>query len=144
MFGRRHSGVLAPLKLLALTAAILVTAFAGAAIAGGSSVHVNVARHVRKGVAYAITMRGFAAGKERLYLFVDYYSCGSTPAVEHSSHAANGDYWTVHGHFVRISKDWHSSLKAVDHACVYLVRLSAPINSSTGVVAHAFRGYKIR
>ena len=122
---------------------MLVTGFAGSALASrGSSVHVQVP-YVRSNVLFAIKVTGHAARKLQIYLYVDYEACGPNPAVEKGrtgpyGTSAGGREKVVKGNFKVISRGWHSRGPALDHACAYLV------NGKTGaVVAHAFKPYQV-
>jgi hypothetical protein len=129
------------LRTPVLAAAILATACAGSALASGNRAHVKVPKHAKAGVAYAVTIGGHTAAIARLYLFIDYHKCGANPAVEHQR--ANGVYWTVQGTFTKTSHGWRTPTKGPDHACVYLVKPSAPIDSPLGVLVRARAKYRI-
>jgi hypothetical protein len=88
-------------------------------------------------------VKGHAARKERLYLFIDYFKCGATPHVEHAVHAANGDFWTVQGRFVALSPGWRSPRAAPYHACAYLVKPSEPLNPTRGIIKRKFRAFQV-
>lgn len=85
---------------------------------------------------FYVGLTGTAAQSETLYMYLDYYACGSTPAVEHSR-GAPSIHWTVRG-------SYHESATAkaprahVYHVCAFLVKSSAPLNPASGVLAHAF------
>jgi hypothetical protein len=129
------------LRTPVLTAAILGTACVGSALASSNHAHVKVPKHAKAGAAYAVTVRGHTAKIARLYLFIDYHTCGANPAVEHQR--ANGVYWTVQGAFTKTSRGWRTPTKGPDHACVYLVNPSAPIDSPLGVLVRARAKYRI-
>jgi hypothetical protein len=130
------------LALLTLACAIVVAAFVGVALAAGNTVHVHPPADAKLNVAYSVSITGHTAGSERLYLFIDFHKCGATPAVEHQR--ANGDIWTLPGgKYKRTAKGWRSSLRGPDHACAYVQKLSQPVNSGAGILAHSFAGYTI-
>jgi hypothetical protein len=130
-------------RVLALGGAVLVTGFAGAALAsGGNRVHVKVP-NVRSNTLFAITVTGHAATRLQLYLFIDYQPCGPNPGVEKGRSgpygtSAGGRERSVKGNFRDVSKGWHSRGPAVDHACAYLVK-----GSTGAVLAHAFKIYHV-
>jgi hypothetical protein len=129
------------LRAAALTAAVVMVGCAGSALANGDSVRVQTPVTVPDGVQYSITLRGFAVGRERLYLFVDLHACGANPSIEHRR--ADGFVWTVAGRFKEVSKHWvvRSGYVGLDHACGYLQKLSEPQNSPFGILAHGFTTY---
>jgi hypothetical protein len=125
-------------------AACLVMAGAGAALASGNSVHVHVPARVRPEKKYRVTVHGFAARQERLYLFIDVAPCAKNPYVEHYKHDAPGDFWTVKGAFRESSGwIWRSSKPVTDHACAYLQAASRPLNSAGGVLGRSHVAYHI-
>jgi hypothetical protein len=128
-------------RAAALGCAIAAVAFVGPASAAGNGLQLTVPKHASVGVPYSVTISGNAVKAERLYIFLDYHKCGATPADEHQR--TSGNYWTVHGGFTRTSSGWTSSRRGKDHACAYLAKLSEPLNSPSGVLAHAFAGYQI-
>ena len=122
------------LRTATIVAAVLATAGVGTALATGNSVHVHAPVAVPDGKSYSITLHGFAAHRERLYLFVDIHKCARNPSVEHRR--ASGFIWTVDGRFKRFSGGWvvHHYV-GLDHACGYLQKLSKPANSPFGILA---------
>ncbi len=127
----------------AIAATLLSLGIAGTALAASDSIHVKTPTNAKVGVAYSIAMSGHATKHEKLYMFVDYYKCGATPAVEYASHRANGDFWNVNGNFKETSRGWRSPVKAAYHACVYLVKKSAPRIPSGGILAHKFVSFRV-
>ncbi len=139
--------VLGQTRVAALTAAILVTACVGTALAAGNSVHAKPPKNVKVNANYKIKIHGSAPNGGQLYLFIDYHKCGASPAAEYArtgnGGSAYGLYWaSVHGTFSR-SGGFSSHVVGQDHACVYLTNASAPKNGTTGILAHSFKGYKI-
>jgi hypothetical protein len=124
-----------------LAGAILAIACVGSALASANRAEIKVPKRAKAGVAYAVTIHGHAAALARLYLFIDYHKCGANPAVEHQR--ANGVYWTVQGKFSKTSHGWRTPTKGPDHACVYLVNPSAPIDSPLGVLVRSRAKYRI-
>ncbi len=125
-----------------LASAIVVVAFVGVAYAAGNNVHPVVPAHAKVNVLYSITPKGHATGPKRLYLFVDNNPCGSSPAVEHQR--ANGDIWNLKGgNFSKTATGWRSPRSGTVHACTYLQKPGAPVNGSTGIVAHGFKAYTV-
>ncbi len=120
-------------------AAVLFTIILGASALARNryQIEVSVQTNVHRNVAYAVTVIGFSTRKEKAVLFVDYASCGSTPAVE--VHRLDAELaYTVKGAFSKVS-GWKSSLARRDHACAYLV------DRKTGrVLARGSRTYPVR
>jgi hypothetical protein len=141
MSTRTIQRILRRLRTPVLAVAILAVACVGSAQASGNRAHIKVPKHAKAGVAYAVGIQGHAAAIARLYLFIDYHKCGANPAVEHQR--ANGVYWTVRGTFAKTSHGWRTPTKGPDHACVYLVKPSAPIDSALGVLVRARAKYRI-
>lgn len=133
--------ILRRLRTPVLTGPILAVAGVGSALASANHADIKVPKRAKAGVAYAVTIRGHAAASARLYLFIDYHTCGANPAVEHQR--ANGVYWTVQGKFSKTSHGWRTPTKGPDHACVYLVNPSEPIDSPLGVLVRARAKYRI-
>jgi hypothetical protein len=124
----------------ATTIGVLAIACVGTALATGNTIHVQAPAAVPDGKTYSITLRGYAAHTERLYLFVDVHKCARNPSVEHGR--ASGFIWTVDGHYKRVSNGWvvHHYV-GLDHACGYLQALSEPANSPFGVLARGSATY---
>jgi hypothetical protein len=129
------------LRRASLVAAGVSAVFVATALASGNVVHAHAPQAATVGQSYAIRLSGHATKTERLYMFVDYHSCASTPGGEHVR--ANGDIWTVKGDFRETSPGWSSPLKGKDHVCAYLVKASAPKNPNGDVLAHDFVTYVI-
>jgi hypothetical protein len=129
------------LSRAAALGAVLSALFVATAVASGNVVLAHAPGNVTVGTRYAIKLSGHADTTERLYMFVDYQSCASTPAGEHVR--ANGDIWKVKGDFRETSANWSSPHKGKDHVCAYLVKASAPKNPSGGVLAHDFVTYYV-
>src|ERR1019366_4586263 len=98
-------------------------------------------------VSYRITVKGLAVGRKHLYLFVETGKCGASPAAEF---ARSGPTGTASGYYVptangrfTVPMDFRTSVRISDHVCAYLTNSSAPENSNKGVVAHAFKTYKV-
>jgi hypothetical protein len=127
----------------AIGVVISVIGLAGTALATGNSVSVKPPSTVKANTLYSITISGHAKKKERLYLFVDYLSCGANPNIEHFTHGAPGDYWYVKGDFSKVSSGWHSGKTGQDHVCAYLQKKSQPVNGAGGVKATSFKTYLI-
>jgi hypothetical protein len=141
MSTRTIQRILRRLRRPVLAAAVLAIGCVGSAVASDNHADVKVPKRAKAGVAYAVTIHGHAAAVARLYLFIDYHQCGANPAVEHQR--ANGVYWTVKGTFAKTSHGWRTPTKGPDHACVYLVNPSAPIDSPLGVLVRAHAKYRI-
>ncbi len=129
------------LRRATLLGGVLSALFVTTALASGNVVHAYPPGHARVNIPYAIKLSGHANRTERLYMFVDYHSCASTPAGEHVR--ANGNIWTVNGDFKEKSPGWKSPLKGKDYVCAYLVKASAPKNPNGAVLAHDFVTYYI-
>lgn len=134
------------LRTLVLVVALVLVAGVGTAVAAASTVRVYVP-HVKVNVSYRITVKGFAVGRKHLYLFVETGNCGASPATEF---ARSGPTGTASGYYVptangrfTVPMDFRTSVRISDHACAYLTNSSAPKNSNKGVVAHAFKTYKV-
>ncbi|MBV8915382.1 MAG: hypothetical protein JOZ05_20375 [Acetobacteraceae bacterium] len=130
-------------RLLLLTAAIVGTAFGGAALAAADSISIEAPTHARVNVSYRFTVKGFAAKSQRLYFFNDVDSCGANPHVEHAVHNANGDDFMVDGAFREVSKGWRSPKATTYHVCAYLVKASEPFNGAGGVIKRASTSFKV-
>ena len=115
------------------TAQVVVTGGSGGSNA--IQIHPPTSAHVNQ--LFAIGLTGTAAQSETLYMYVDYYTCSSTPAGEHAK-GAPSNHWTVSGSFHELSKGWKASKAHVYHVCAYLVKAGEPLNPSAGVLAHAF------
>jgi hypothetical protein len=121
-----------------LAAAILCMGLAGTALAGASKIsRVGVPSHAKVNKEFSITIRGHAAKRERLYLFLDFFKCAGGPAGERSHHAPSVS-GPVHGRFNLISKHWKSGRAGRIHACTYLV------GQGSGVIAHRFASFQVR
>lgn len=132
------------LPLLLLTAAIVVTPFAGAALAAGNSLSIKPPINAKVGKSYSFTVSGVAASAERLYLFDDIDACGPSPHVEHAVHNANGDDFQVSGSFTETSHGWRSPKATSYNICAYLVTSSAPYNPTSGyVLARTSKSFKV-
>ena len=138
--------VLTYLRTSVLAVALVLLAGVGSAAAASSTVGVY-APHVKVNVSYRITVKGFAAGRKHLYLFVETRKCGATPAAEF---ARSGPTGTASGYYVptangrfTVPMDFRTSASTSDHACVYLTSSSAAKNGNKGVVARAFKAYKV-
>src|SRR5262249_30737984 len=124
-----------------IAGAILFAALMGTALAATSSISsVQVPSHATVGKTYSITVRGTAAKPAALYLFDDYHQCKRTPAGEHRQ--ANGHIWQVNGPFKTTSK-WQSPSAHTWHACVFLVKGTAPRNPSHGIIARHFSSFHV-
>jgi hypothetical protein len=131
-------------RLPVLTGAILAFGLAGSAIAGGDSLGLKVPAHAKVQRLYKVTVHGHAATNERLYLFIDVFKCAKNPHAERVAHSAPGYFWYVKGSFSKTTKwRWNSPNPVTDHACAYLQDPSQPLNAAGGVVAHAFKHYRI-
>ncbi len=130
-------------RLLVLTAAVVITAFCGAALAQGDSLSIKPPKNARVNKNYSFTVSGFASTTERLYFFDDVVRCGPNPHVEHAVHNANGDDYTVSGSFTKVSHGWRSPKSTTYHVCAYLVNSSAPFNPSSGVLLTASKKFKV-
>lgn len=125
-------------------AVVLSAVCAATALAAGNSVTAHAPTGVRVGSKFSIKLTGHAKKPSTLYMFLDTKACGATPAVEHTTHGANGDYWlNVDGTFSKTSKGWVSHLAAKIHICSYLVKGSAPINPNGAVLAHDFVAFRV-
>lgn len=129
--------------LLLLTAAVLVCAFGGAALAAGNSIRITPPTNAKINKSYSFTVSGTAGQIERLYLFDDVLRCGPNPHVEHSVHNANGDDFIVNGAFSKTSRGWRSPRRATYHICAYLVQISQPFNPKSGVLLRAGKGFSV-
>jgi hypothetical protein len=134
------------LTRLALASAAVLTIGGGTAAAGGNSVHLKVP-HVTVGTFYRIKAHGFAVGTKRLYLFIDAQRCGANPAIEEARTGPFGSsfgyHWrNVHGSFNRSGR-FLTNARITDYACAYLSKGSEPAFSPTGVVAHAFKKFRV-
>lgn len=120
----------------AVAAAILCTALVGTAFAAGSSISkVGVPANAKVNKQFSVTIKGHAGKQEKLFLFLDFFSCARNPAGE-TAHHAPGVSGTVKGNFSLISKHWKSGKAGKVHACTYLV-------ASGSVVAHHFASFRI-
>ncbi len=73
--------------------------------------------------------------------------CGANPAAEFARSGANG---TASGYYVptaagrfTVTMGFRTSVGISDHACAYLTNSSAPKNGKKGVVAQAFKTFKV-
>ncbi len=129
--------------LLLLTAATVLCAFGGAALAAGNSISINVPTNAKVNKNYSFTVSGFAPTTERLYYFNDVKKCGANPHVEHAVHNANGYAPTVHGNFKYVSGGWRSPQAKTYYVCAYLVKSSEPKNGPNGVLLRASKGFTV-
>jgi hypothetical protein len=130
------------LGAVGLLAVVTATAFAGA-----NALHVSVPAYVTAKTSYTITVSATTSRREHLYLFVDSKRCGRSPAVEFSRTGKHGSsygyYWrTVRGS-VSKSAGFNTSVGLTDHACAYLAGFRAKKNSKYGIVARAFRTFRV-
>lgn len=131
-------------KRVAMWTALVLMGCAGTAVAASNAVHVKTPRHARYGRPYSISVRGHAAGRERLYLFVDRYPCMDSPYGEHYARLAPERIWYVRGSFTKVSRHWRTKFRAVFRACVYLQVDGLPANTAGGVLATASRTFRVR
>jgi hypothetical protein len=122
----------------ALAAAILCTVLVGTAFAAGNTLKVGVPSNAHVGKQFSLTIRGHAAKKEGLFLFLDVFRCASTPAAEHARHAPGPNPVAVKGKFDLISKHWVVKKAIKVHACAYLVKLS-----NGAVIVHSFASFRV-
>ncbi len=134
------------LRTLVLVVALVLVVRVSTAVAAASTVRVYLP-HVKVNLSYTITLKGVTVGRNHLYLFVETGKCGSSPAAEF---ARSGPTGTASGYYVptasgrfTVPMDFRTSARISDHACAYLTSSSAPKNSNKGVVAHAFKTYKV-
>ena len=146
MINRSRSHILTCLRTLALVFALILVAGAGTAAGAASTVRVSVP-HAKVNGSYRIKVKGFAVGRKHLYLFVEARKCGANPAAEFARSGANG---TASGYYVptaagrfTVTMGFRTSVGISDHACAYLTNSSAPKNGKKGVVAHAFKTFKV-
>jgi hypothetical protein len=131
---RRHA-----VGALALTAAIVCTAFAGTALAASNALSLGVPSNAHVNKEFSITIRGNAVKKDGLFMFLDAFPCASTPAAEHARHAPGPNPVAVKGPFSLISRHWKSKRAFKVHACAYLVNLS-----TAHVIIHKFASFQVR
>ncbi len=130
-------------RLLLLTAAIVVCAFGGTALAAGNSISITPPTNAKINKSYSFTVSGSAGQIERLYVFDDVLKCGPNPHVEHAVHNANGDDFIVNGSFRKNSRGWRSPRRTTYYVCAYLVQISQPFNPKSGVLLHASKGFQV-
>lgn len=134
-------------RLLLLTAAVVLCAFGGAALAQGNSISITPPTNAKVGKSYSLTVSGYAAQTERLYLFDDIVKCGPNPHVEHAAppagHSANGADYVVSGAFSKTSRGWRSPRATTYHVCAYLAGSSEPLNSANGVLLRAGKKFNV-
>ncbi len=133
----------AMIRRAAVIGALFATGLASTALAATNSIHVKAPAGAKVGQPYSVTLSGHAAKAEKLYMFVDYYRCGSTPAVEYNNHHANGDFWNVKGRFKETSSGWRSPDRAPYHVCAYLFKRSSPRIPANGLIAHKFVTFQV-
>jgi trypsin len=105
-----------------------------------NSITITAPSHATAHHAYSIRVTGHANTTERLYVFLDYRGCARTPAGEHNR--ANGYLWTVQGAFSKTSQG-KSPQAGQNHVCAYLAKNSEPKNSPNGVLAQAFKSFRV-
>jgi hypothetical protein len=121
----------------ALLAVIASCVFATAALgSGGSSVKIVAPKTVQVGgPKFTITLKGNAAVKAWLYLWVQSGPCLATPAAEHAEYG--GYLWTVRHSFKEPTHGWRATGAGTTFVCAYLSKKSEPKNSAHGVLARA-------